>query len=93
MSRRNKKSDNVETITHCWMRDPMPGPPPRDFLNSVTADDLKWFEDHPGENTRIRLAGRNEFWPVTGVEHVAVLQVRPGHRFRVPLPRRTGRVQ
>ncbi len=68
------------------------GPPPEiaRAIEAAVADDRRWFEENPSEETRTRPAAPNEFWPVfdsNSVVKVIVTQVRPGVRFRCPLVR------
>jgi hypothetical protein len=52
--------------------------------DEISADDRDWFAAHPGRRCRIRPARDGES-PIAGVvanEHVIVLQIKPGTRFR-----------
>ena len=65
--------------------------PPADVaasIDRITSDDRRWFLDHPSEETRVRPAAPDEFWPVfdsASVRYVVVAQVRPGFRLRAPV--------
>jgi hypothetical protein len=82
-------------IIHPELRDGRPGRgggmPPRwndpafqARTDEISADDRAWFAAHPGRRCRIRPArdGESPFGGSVANEHVIVLQIKPGTRFR-----------
>lgn len=59
------------------------------LIDHITGNDQRRFEEEPELRWFVRGYIYGEFWPDrgAGVERVQVIQIEPGVRVRVPLPR------